>query len=64
MLGDILRVFVGGLRLILRAFVVTPPLAEGIKIKCLLKIIHSFLKNCFFVVHDQNTEQMKEGDDN
>lgn len=64
MLGDILRVFVGGLRLILRALVVTPSLAEGIKIKCLLKIIQSFLKNCFFVVRDQNTEQIKEGDDN
>ena len=55
MLGDILRVFVGGLRLILRALVVTPPLIKGIKIKCLYKIIHSFLKNCFIVVLDQNT---------
>lgn len=33
LLGDILHVFVGGLRLILRALVVTPPLITGIKIK-------------------------------
>lgn len=55
MLGDILRVFVGGLRLILHALVVTPPLIKKIEIKCLLKIIHSFLKNCFSVVLDENT---------
>lgn len=41
MLGDILRVFVVGLRLILHALVVTPPLIKGIEIKCLLKFIHS-----------------------
>lgn len=54
MLGDILRVFVGGLRLILHALVVTPPLIKGIEIKCLLKIRHCFLKNCFNVVLDEN----------
>lgn len=44
MLGDILRVFVGGLRLILHALVVTPPLIKGIEIKCLLKITILSLK--------------------
>lgn len=55
LLGDILRVFVTGLRLILHALVVIPLLIKGIEISCLLKIIHSFLKNCFIVVLDQNT---------
>lgn len=44
-----------GLRLILHALVVIPLLIKGIEISCLLKIIHSFLKNCFIVVLDQNT---------
>lgn len=38
MLGDILRVLVGGLRLILHALVVTPPLIKEIEIKCFLKL--------------------------
>lgn len=53
LLGDILRVFVGRLRLISHALVVTPPWIKGIEIKCFQKIIHSFL-NCFIVVLDRN----------